>query len=186
MAISILSGSSSFDDIYLSYQDKFIRFALFYISNRQVAEDIVTDSFINYWESKERLPADTNIPAYILTSVKNRCLTFLRDTRLHEEVLQGIKELEEWKIHLKISSLEACDPFELFTSEMYELVNQAINSLPTKTKQIFVMSRLEELSHKEIAAKTGLSTKSVEFHLSKATKILKEKLKNYYVFILFL
>lgn len=176
----------SFNDIYLSYQDKFIRFALFYVSNRQVAEDIVTDSFMNYWESRNRLPADTNIPAYILTCVKNRCLTFLRDARLHEEVLLGIKELEEWKIQLKISSLEACDPFELFTAEMQELVNRAINSLPAKTKQIFVMSRLEELSHKEIAAKTGLSTKSVEFHLAKATKILREKLKNYYILILFI
>lgn len=181
-----LSGAFSFDDIYLSYQDKFIRFALFYVSNRQVAEDIVTDSFVNYWENRKRLPADTNIPAYILTCVKNRCLTFLRDTRLHEEILQGIKELEEWKIQLKISSLKACDPFELFTSEMHEMVNRAINSLPAKTKQIFLLSRLEEVSHKEIAVKTGLSTKSIEFHLAKATKILREKLKDYYILILFI
>lgn len=177
---------TGFNDIYLSYQDKFIRFAMFYVSNRQVAEDIVTDSFMNYWERRKSLPADINIPAYILTCVKNRCLTFLRDTRLHEEALLGIKELEEWKIQVKISSLEACDPFELFTSEMQELVNRAIDSLPTKTKHIFVMSRLEELSHKEIAAKTGLSTKSVEFHLAKATKILREKLKDYYILILFI
>ena len=181
-----LSGAFSFDDIYLSYQDKFIRFALFYVSNRQVAEDIVTDSFVNYLENRKRLPADTNIPAYILTSVKNRCLTFSRATRLHEEILQGIKDLEERKIQLKISSLKACDPFELFTSEMHEMVNRAINSLPAKTKQIFLLSRLEEVSHKEIAVKTGLSTKSVEFHLAKATKILREKLKDYYILILFI
>lgn len=177
---------SSFNDIYLSYQDRFIRFALFYVSNKQVAEDIVTDSFMNYWESKSHLPTDINIPAYILTCIKNRCLTFLRDTRLHEEILQGIKELEEWKIQLKISSLEACEPFDLFTSEMYEMVNRAINSLPLKTRQIFVMSRLEDLSHKEIALKTRLSTKSVEYHLAKATKILREKLKDYYILILFI
>lgn len=177
---------SSFNDIYLAYQDKFINFASYYVLNRQAAEDIVTDSFINYWESRNRLPVDTNIPAYILTCVKNRCLTFLRDTRLHEEALLNIKKLEEWKIQLKISSLEACEPFELFTSEMHEMVNRAINSLPMKTKQIFVMSRLEELSHKEIAAKTGLSTKSVEFHLTKAIKILRVKLKDYHTFILFI
>ena len=90
-----LSGLSSFDEIYLAYRAKFIRFALFYVSNRQAAEDIVTDSFVYYWENKSRLPKDTNVPAYILTCVKNRCLTFLRDTQLHQEILSGIQELEE-------------------------------------------------------------------------------------------
>ena len=47
-----LSGLSSFDEIYLAYRAKFIRFALFYVSNRQAAEDIVTDSFVYYWENK--------------------------------------------------------------------------------------------------------------------------------------
>ena len=55
-----LSGLSSFDEIYLAYRAKFIRFALFYVPNRQAAEDIVTDSFVYYWENKSRLPKDTN------------------------------------------------------------------------------------------------------------------------------
>mgnify|MGYP000038949010 FL=1 len=181
-----LSGLSSFDEIYLAYRAKFIRFALFYVSNRQAAEDIVTDSFVYYWENKSRLPEDTNVPAYILTCVKNRCLTFLRDTQLHQEILFGIQELEEWKLQLKISSLEACEPFDLFTLEMHELVRQAMNKLPAKTRRIFLMSRLGDLSHKEIAEQTGLSVKTVEFHITKAIKLLRKYLKNYTWGIFFL
>lgn len=174
-----LSSLSSFDDIYLAYRTKFIRFALFYVSDRQAAEDIVTDSFVYYWENKSRLPEDTNVPAYILTCVKNRCLTFLRDNQLHQEILSRIQELEEWKLHLKISSLEACEPFDLFTLEMHELVKQALDKLPAKTRRIFLMSRMGDLSHHEIAERTGLSVKTVEFHISKAIKLLRKFLKDY-------
>lgn len=182
----MLSGFSSFDEIYLAYRTKFIRFALFYVSNRQVAEDIVTDSFVYYWENKFRLPEDTNVPAYILTCVKNRCLTFLRDSQLHQDILSGLQELEEWKLHLKISSLEACEPFDLFTLEMHELVNQAMSRLPEKTRRIFLMSRMGDLSHKEIAERTGLSVKTVEFHITKAIKLLRNYLKDYAFLAFFL
>lgn len=174
-----LSGLSSFDEIYLTYRAKFIRFALFYVSDKQAAEDIVTDSFVYYWENRSRLPEDTNVPAYILTCVKNRCLTFLRDIRLHQEILSGIQELEEWKLHLKISSLEACEPFDLFTLEMHQLVKRAVDKLPEKTRRIFLMSRMGDLSHKEIAERTGLSVKTVEFHITKAIKLLRKYLKDY-------
>ena len=88
---------------------------------------------------------------------------------------------------LKITTLEACNPEELFSSEAQQLVDKALDSLPEKTRTIFIMSRYENKKHKEIAEHFNLSTKSIEFHISKALDVLRKELKDYLpLFIIFL
>lgn len=88
---------------------------------------------------------------------------------------------------LKITTLEACDPEELFSSEAQRLIDEALDHLPEKTRVIFIMSRYENKTHKEIADHFGLSTKSIEFHITKALNVLRNRLKDYLpLFILFL
>jgi len=169
----------SFDEVFLRFRERFVRFSLAYVSDRQVAEDIVTDAFIAYWENRLKLSERTNIPAYILTVIKNKCLTYLRDTKLHEAILADLVKVEEWKLQMQIASLEACDPFEVFTQETYERVRKAFHDLPEKTRKVFWLSRYENKTHKEIASELEISIKTVEFHITKATKILKDKLKDY-------
>lgn len=177
----------SFDEVFLRFRERFVRFSLAYVSDRQVAEDIVTDAFIAYWENRQRLPEATNIPAYILTAIKNKCLTYLRDAKLHQSILADLVKVEEWKLQMQIASLEACDPRDIFTRETYERVRKAFDELPEKTRRVFWLSRYENRSHKEIAAQLDISIKTVEFHISKATKMLKDKLKDYSpVWLLFL
>jgi len=174
----------SFDEVFLQYKEKFIGFALSYVGDRQVAEDIVVDAFMTYWEKRDRLAADTNIPAYVLTVVKNRCLTWLRDRKLHEDILSKMAQREQWRMQMQIASLESLQPHQLFTQEMQTTVRNTLNLLPEKTRQVFLMSRYQQKSHKEIATLLGISLKTVEFHISKATKVLKERLKDY-TFLLF-
>ena len=85
---------------------------------------------------------------------------------------------------LKITTLEACDPEELFSSEAQRLIDETLESLPEKTRTIFIMSRYENKTHKEIAEHLGLSTKSIEFHISKALGVLRKRLKDYLPFFL--
>ena len=81
-------------------------------------------------------------------------------------------------------TLEACDPEELFSSEAQRLIDETLESLPEKTRTIFIMSRYENKSHKEIAEHLDLSTKSIEFHISKALGVLRKRLKDYLPFFL--
>lgn len=79
----------------------------------------------------------------------------------------------------RISSLKAFDPEEVFSSEITEIVRKALESLPEQTRRIFEMSRYEQMSVKEIAERTSLSAKSVEYHITRSLKVLRVALKDY-------
>ena len=77
-----------------------------------------------YWENRQSLSEDSNIPAYILTIIKNKCLNYLRHQQIHEEYSDKIKDYYEWELNTRIATLQACEPYELFISEIQELVQQ--------------------------------------------------------------
>jgi RNA polymerase sigma-70 factor (ECF subfamily) len=178
-------GSRSLSQLFVSYQSRFIRFANSYVRNWATAEDIVSDAIIYYWENRNRLPEDTNVPAYILTTIKNKCLTYLQHVRVKENVFSEILTNAQWDLNMRIATLEALEPTELYKKEMYDLVNKAILKLPEKMQMIFRQSHLDDLSNKEIAENLNISIKTVEAHITRAFKLLRSELGNYFV-ILFL
>ena len=169
----------TFNNFFLSYQKRFIDFAYTYVQDISVAEDFVIEAMMEYWEHKEQLPPDTNIPAYVLTIVKNKCIDYLRQERLKEETMTKMSDLHNWELKSRIDSLNDFIPEDVFTKEIQEIVEKTMESLPARTKQIFMMSRYEYKSHKEIASILNISTKGVEYHISQATHILRIALKDY-------
>lgn len=175
----------SFNQLYRTYQKRFIDFAYTYVKDITTAEDITVEALMYYWENKENIDQKNNIPAYLLTIIKNKCLNHLRHQAIHEDYSDKIKSYYEWELNTRLVSLQACDPHELFTAEIAELVQSTLAQLPEKTRQIFLMSRYENKSYKEIAALTGLSTKGVDFHINKALKALQTNLKDYFPLFLY-
>ena len=106
---------------------------------------------MDYWEVRDILREDSNIPAYILTLVKHKCLNHLKRKQLQEDVSQRIRNVAEWELNIQISSLEVCEPTELFTNEIKEIVNRTLEQLPEQTRRIFIMSRVANKTRKEIA-----------------------------------
>lgn len=170
---------SDFNQFFREYQQRFVHFVVTYVHDEAVAEDIVIESMMYYWENKGRLAADTNIPAYVLTAIKHKCIDHLRRRRLHQEISDELSRLYAWDLSNRILSLEDLEPDEIFTHEIQEIVDKALSVLSEQTRRIFVMSRYENKSHKEIAESLGITTKGVEFHISKATKVLRLALKDY-------
>lgn len=175
-----------FNRFFTAYQRRFIHFACTYVCDEAVAEDIVIESMMYYWESRNRLPDDTNVPAYVLTSVKHKCIDHLRHCQLHQEASDEIARLQDWELSVRLRSLEDFEPSEIFTKEIQEVVDRALKGLPERTRSIFIMSRYENKTHKEIAGLLGISVKSVEFHITKATRVLRLALKDYLPASLFL
>lgn len=169
----------TFSDLYQTYRDRFLRLAISFVNDESIAEDFVTDSFVSYWENRHKLPENTNVPAYILVSLKNKCITHLTRLRKEQEILSEIKSQREWELDFQITSLNACDPQEIFSEEVQQLVNRAIESLPDKTKEVFWLSRMEYLTNREISQRLGITTKAVEFHITKALKVMRRELKDY-------
>ncbi|WP_286083846.1 RNA polymerase sigma-70 factor [Parabacteroides goldsteinii] len=179
-----ISEIKEFNKLFSNYQGIFIRFANTYIQDEDTAEDIVVDSLVYYWENRHSLSSNSNIPAYIMEVVKHKSLNYLRNQRIREDIEQNLWTHMDRVRRLKITTLEACDPEELFSSEAQRLINETLESLPEKTRTIFIMSRYENKSHKEIAEHLDLSTKSIEFHITKALSVLRKRLKDYLPFFL--
>lgn len=143
------------------------------------AEDIYMEAIIQYWEKRKELPADTNIPGYILTSIKNKSLNHLRHQTIRTDAEDQLYEHRKRELNFRISSLESCDPSDLFTIEVKEIIHNTLFELPEQTRMIFYKSRYENKTNKDIASELNVSIKTIEFHISKALKLFRKRLKDY-------
>lgn len=171
-------GLTYFNELFTEFHQRFVRFAYTYVDNYMEAEDIVMEAMTYYWENRTRL-LEANPSAYIFATIKNKCLNYLRDQQYFQAASEQMQEHEAWKLSIRISTLEACNPEELLSQEMRQLVERALNKLPEKTRRVFIMRHFEEKSYREIASEMNMSVKGVEYHMSKATESLKKALKDF-------
>jgi len=169
----------AFNDLFNTYQGRFIRFAYSYVRDKDLAEDFTNEALSYYWENRKNLKSDSNIPAYILKVIKNKCLNHLQHQQVHLEVTSILMEHQQWELQTRISGLQACDPENVFRQEIIEIVDRTLNKLPEQTRRVFRMSRIENKSHKEIAEYLGITVKGVDFHIAKALKVLRRNLNDY-------
>lgn len=102
------------------------------------------------------------------------------------DVSDRVASHSEWELSNRIATLDACEPNALFASEVQDIIDRVISRLSATTARIFLLSRYDNKSHKEIAEIMGMTVKGVEFHISKATKELRVALKDYLVLFPFL
>lgn len=168
-----------FDSLFLHYRPRLVRFAVTYISDHAAAEDIVMESFMGYWEKRNSLASDTNPAAYIMASVRNRCLNHLRDESVRRRIREDIRSTEYRYLQSRIETLEECNPEKIFSQEAEAIVRKTLEDLPENIRDVFIMSRLDGLTHKEIALKLDIPQRRVEFYMSKAMDALRLSLKDY-------
>ena len=180
-----VSDLSLFNELFTIYKGRFVRFAQTFTRDATIAEDIVIDSLIYYWEHRTELNKESNIPAYVLTVIKHKCLNYLQHKTVIKEVSEQLYEHAQWELNTRIATLEACEPYEIFAAEAQKIVNDTLDLLPERSREIFIMSRIQNLPHKEIAEKLNISYKSVEFHITKALRELRIQLKDYLPFFIY-
>lgn len=172
--------------LFDQYRESFILFANSYVRDIAAAEDIYMEAITQYWEKRNELPADINVPAYILTSVKNKALNYLRHQNVRSDVENQIYNHRLRELNFRISSLESCEPSDLFASEVKQIVRDTLKELPSKTRTIFFKSRYENKTNKEIASELNISIKTVEFHISKSLHLFRLRLQDYLPLLLVL
>lgn len=187
---SVSSGEmldlAAFDRLFGEYRPRFIRFAASYVTDAAVAEDIVMESFMAAWERRALL-SERSLPPYVLVIVRNKCLNHLRSRQVRLRAEEDLNSHRARLLELRVSTLEACEPAQLFSDEARRLVDETLARLPERTREIFQRSRFRGESYKEIAASMGTTVKSVEFEVSKAMKSLRVSLRDYLpLFYLFL
>lgn len=149
------------------YYSMLCRIAYQYISDQDECEDLVQETFINIWnKGKDNLPAK-EFGAYIVTSVKNNCISYLRQKRL------DTIPMEDYHSSLCIMSSDS-DPGDESSPDVDEILQNILAILPPKCRQIFNMSKLKGMKYKEIARELEISEKTVENQMGKAMKLLRE------------
>lgn len=178
-------GENQFSKVYKIYFPKLVRFSQSYVQSEYEAENIVQNTFLYLWENQDVLSSLNNINAFLFTLVKNRCIDYLRK-QLKERGVQPLSEIQEKELELKLYSLQKFDENKLSQEEIDHIINTAINSLPPRCKEIFILSRLEGLSHKEIAEQLNISTNTIEGQIVIALRKLRVKLKDYIPLFIFI
>lgn len=169
---------TAFNALFAEYQGRFIRFATGYISNKAAAEDIVMESFSAAWKNRERLTPSGFAP-YVLTAIRNKCLNYLRDEKLHTHLLDDFNTHQMRKLNNCIMTLEACDPKEIFSEDTRRIIEKTLERVPKRTLEIFLRSRDEGQTYREIASAMGLTVKSVEFEIAKVIRMMRLELRDY-------
>lgn len=176
----------AFSGIYDLYFPKLLRFTQTYMIREEEAEHIVQDLFLYLWEHRDILSSLRNLNAYLFTLIRNRCIDYLRKEMNRKERRGTLSEVENKEIELKLYSLEMFDEDHLSDADIEELLQRAIANLPERCREIFIMSRLQNLRYKEIAAKLNISPNTVENQIVIALRKLKEELKDYFPLFLFI
>lgn len=143
-----------------------------------VAEDIVSEALVNLWEKAKKETIDHPL-SLLLVMLKNGSLNYLKHQEVRQTAMKSISSKMVRDLNYRITTLQACDPEEIFSSEITRIIQDTLNSLPAQTRKVFEMSRYEYRSVKEIAEELSITPKSVEYHITKSLKALRIALKEY-------
>jgi len=157
-----------FDYIFNFYYSSLCAFALQYLHNRDVAEDLVQDFFVAVWLEAPHLQINTSLKSYLFAGIKNRCL----DSEKHQKVT------EKYKAFILFSAENEDNSFDHYfaESELRQAIEKSMSKLPPRCREIFELSRLNNLSNQEISDKLGISKRTVELQISNSLKILRKEL----------
>jgi RNA polymerase sigma-70 factor (ECF subfamily) len=157
------SFTEAFDSYYAGlcyYADKFIH-------DSDESRSLVQQVFVDLWIKRHKLVIEQSLKAYLFATVKNYSLDYLKHKLVETKYL--------WEATpASISS----DTNLIEEAELNARINLAIEGLPEKCREIFILCRFEELRYTEIAQKLGISIKTVEMQMGIALKKLRAKLTN--------
>lgn len=160
-----LNNEDAFRELYLRYKDKLWHYCFSFLKSEDETEDMIQEVFIRIWEFRSFLDPALSISSFIYTVARNKMLNFFRDMDVELQLKKTIfqKTLDE----------ETDADSDLIFDEYQQILSDAIEKLPSRRKRIFHMSRVENLSHKEIASNLGISVYTVQEHISESLRFIK-------------
>lgn len=174
-----------FEAFYKQWYPRVDNFARRYIADIQEAENVVQEVFVNIYERRDILSDDINLTVYLFSAVKNRCINYL--TRKLRKRTVYLADCEQH--YLDILSLRTLEQFDVhFPDEtsIRKRLDEALEALPPRCRQIFMMNKIEGKKQKDIAEELGISINTVESQMAIAYKKLREGLKDCLPFLAFL
>lgn len=161
----IRDNETAFSELYVRYKDKLHYFCLSLLKSEEETNDIVQEIFIRLWESRIFINPNLSFSSFLYTIARNRILNYFRDMDIDakaKSILAQNKPVEEDVIESN-----------LIYTEYQNILKEAIEQLSPQRKKIFNMSRMDNLTHKEIAEQLGISVNTVQEHISESLRVIK-------------
>lgn len=161
--------TEAFEHLFKSYYPRLRGYASRFVSDDEVVRDLLQDCFLRFWEKRKFLES-VSLSSLLFVMVRNACLNYLKHLSLVEE--QSLDYLQELSGSegLYLLDFDVNPEHQLLYDELQSQVRQVLASLPERTRQVFMMSRMKGLKNREIAERLNISTTAVEKHISKALK----------------
>lgn len=152
-------------------------FAERYINDKEIVKDCVQEVFFSIWKNRHSLTVEVSARSYLYTATRNKCLNIL--------------EKKKYELTYEQYILNTYIPYtsdDLYSmEELTSIIEKALTKLPDKLREVFMMSRFENMTYKEIAMCKNISVKTVEAYIHKSLIILTSQLKDYlYIFLILL
>lgn len=149
-----------------------------YVEDDFLAETIVGDVIFHIWEIRESIEITSSLRSYLLTSVRNRCLDYLKSQPCLYEMPMSSSGLQDFPV---LNYIKGDDyPLgRLLEKELEGEIMKAIERLPEECRRVFHLSRFEEKKYSEIADELGISVNTVKYHIKRALALLHDDLSNY-------
>ena len=157
----------AFRDLFEEFYDKLFVYANLFLKDNYLADEIVSDVFTDLWVKRKKIIIRSNLSAYLYKSTKNKALSFLRKKKID---FYDINEVEG-----KYSD-DSNPEKKIILSEQTNKVANILELIPPRSREVFILHRFDSLKYKEIAKLLGISKNTVENHIVKALRILR----NYY------
>ncbi|MFY9150589.1 MAG: RNA polymerase sigma-70 factor [Prolixibacteraceae bacterium] len=162
---------TAFELLFHFYYSGLVMYSTQFTTDRMEAEEIVQDFFVRFWQKHQQIISSDSLKGYLFSAIKNGSLNFLKHKKIEEKYIREMGELS--KHHL------AYNPDIYVASELQEKVKNAIDLLPEKCREIFILSRIRGMKNVEIATELNISKRTVETQISKALKVMRVELKDY-------
>ncbi len=170
------SDEKTFEELFRSHYKRLCNYAYTLLNDNDESEEAVQQVFIQLWEKRNVMEINFSVQAYLFRAVRNNCLNKIKHQKVKQAYTDEILQLNNESAGTHIS----------YQEELKDQIHKAIESLPEQCRLIFKLSRYEELKYSEIAKELNISIKTVENQMGKALKVLREKLKDYLVILIFL
>jgi RNA polymerase sigma-70 factor (ECF subfamily) len=165
----LFTDKANFKVIFNEHYNALCNYIFYYLKDAVVAEDIVQETFLHLWERNQELEKPDSLDSFIYRSCKNKAIEYIRSLRTYN------KHISE----AALNDLTASDPVEVSSQyKRLEALHGSLRHLPPKCRQVFELHKFKGLTYAEIAEAEGISVNTVENHMVKAMKLLRNLLSD--------
>lgn len=166
MAKDSEKAEKAFEELYIRYKNKIYVFCNFFLKSSELSRDITQDIFIMIWENRKTINSHQSFSSFLYTIARNKALNELNSVSFREKIDLETANRQELLVEENMETSQILQEFHI-------LLDKAIDSLSEQRRQIFLMSRKNGLTYKEIGKRMGISPHTVQAHISNSMNSIR-------------